>query len=46
MLSKLLEKSRDEIMAKELIDILSTLEQDAIIINGDRKKVRVFPGRE
>lgn len=39
-------KKRDEITVKELIDILGTLEPDAIVINGYEKKVRVYPGKE
>ena len=36
----------DKIIVKELIEILSELDQNAIVINGDEEKVRVFPGKE
>lgn len=39
-------KNENEITIKDLVEILQTLDQSAIVKNGKENNIRIYPGRE
>ena len=36
----------NEVTVEKLIEILKTLDQSAVVLNGKEKNIRIYPGRE